>query len=40
LRKESIKRIKGEISAGDLQKPFREFKNRKFLLVSKCSVTA
>ena len=36
LRKESIKQIKSEISAGDLRNPFREFKNRKFLLVSKC----
>jgi hypothetical protein len=25
-----------EISARDLRKPFREYKNRKFLLVSKC----
>ncbi len=29
-----------EISARDLWKPFREFKNRKFLPVSKCWVTA
>ena len=36
LNKKSIKSIKSEISVGDLQKPFREFKNRKFLLVSKC----
>jgi len=40
MHKESQRSEKGEISGRDLRKHFREFKNRKFLLVSKCLVAA